>query len=203
MRVCFVFLLFVLAGSSWAAPGYAVWGKFKYAPGFDHFDYVNPQAPKGGELRMVAGSRISTFDKYNPFTLKGNAPSFLGDLLFESMLTSPYDENGVGYGLLAEDVEVAPDLMSATYRLRPEARFHNGDPVRAADVKYSYGTLVSKYAHPTYATVLADVAGADVVDERTVRFRFKKKDRQLPLVVGASLPIFSPKWGMENGKAKQ
>jgi microcin C transport system substrate-binding protein len=94
------------------------------------------------------------------------------------------DENGVGYGLLAEDVEVAADLLSATFRLRPEARFHNGDPVRASDVKYSFETLISKHAHPSYATLYADVAGADAIDERTIRFRFKKKDRQLPLVVG-------------------
>jgi microcin C transport system substrate-binding protein len=199
---CLPLILAALASiPCWAAPGYAVWGKFKYAPGFDHFEYVNPQAPKGGELRLVAGSRISTFDKYNPFTLKGTAPSFLGDLLFESLLTGSMDEVGVGYGLLAEDVEVAPDLLSATFRLRPEARFHNGDPVRAADVKYSYETLISKEAAPSYATLLANVAGCEVLDERTVRFRFKTKDRQMPLVVGG-LPVFSIKWGMEGGKSK-
>ena len=202
MRVVLCLLAWALALPGWAAPGYSVWGDFKYKPGFDHFEYVNPQAPKGGELRMVAGSRISTFDKYNPYTLRGNAPSFLGDLLFESLLTAPMDENGVGYGLLAEDVEVAPDLMSVTFRLRPEARFHNGDPVRASDVKYSYETLISKYASPSYATTYADVEACDVLDERTVRFRFKKKDRQLPLTIGG-MPVFSPKWGMENGKTKQ
>jgi microcin C transport system substrate-binding protein len=201
MRRFLIVVAALLATPSWALPGYAVWGTFKYPPGFSHFDYVNPNAPKGGELRMVAGSRISTFDKYNPFTLKGNAPSFTADLLFEGLLASPMDEVGVGYGLIAEDVEVAPDLLSVTFRIRPEARFQNGDPVRAGDVKYSFETLISKYAAPNYATLLADVAGADVVDERTVRFRFKKRDRQLPLVVGA-IPIFSPKWGMENGKAK-
>ncbi len=202
MRVCLLFLLLILGRQAWAAPGYSVWGTFKYAPGFEHFEYVNPKAPKGGELRMVAGSRISTFDKYNPYTLKGNAPSFLGDLLFEGLLAGPMDENGVGYGLLAEDVEVPADLLSATFRIRPEARFHNGDPVRAADVKHSYETLVSKYATPSYATLLADVDGCDVIDERTVKFRFKKKDKQLPLVVGG-IPVFSMKWGMENGKPKQ
>lgn len=202
MRVVLCFLAWALAAPGWAAPGYSVWGDFKYKPGFDHFEYVNPQAPKGGELRMVAGSRISTFDKYNPYTLRGNAPSFLGDLLFEGLLAAPMDENGVAYGLLAEDVVVASDLRSATFRIRREARFHNGDPVRASDVKYSYETLISKYAHPSYATLLADVEGCDVIDERTVRFRFKKKDRQLPLTVGG-LPVFSPKWGMENGKTKQ
>jgi microcin C transport system substrate-binding protein len=201
-RILLALAAFLLNGPAWSAPGYSVWGDFKYAPGFDHFDYVNPNAPKGGELRMVAGSRISTFDKYNPFTLKGNAPSFLADLLFESLLIGSMDENGTGYGLLADDVVVPPDLMSATFHLRKEARFHNGDPVLASDVKYSYDTLISQYAAPSYATLLADVAGCDVIDESTVRFRFKKKDRQLPLVVGG-IPIFSPKWGMVNGKTKR
>ena len=201
MRGLLVFLLLVVCKLAGAAPAYSVWGEFKYAPGFDHFDYVNPRAPKGGELKMVAGSRISTFDKYNPFTLKGTAPSFLADLLFEGLLTGSMDEVGVGYGLLAEDVEVAADGLSATFRLRSQARFHNGDRVSAADVKHSYETLISKYASPAYASVLVDVAGCDVVDDRTVRFRFKKRDRQLPLVVGG-LPVFSAKWGVEAGKAK-
>ena len=194
MRLRLLVLLWFAAPLAWAAPGYAVWGTFKYPPGFSHFEYVNPEAPKGGELRLVAGSRISTFDKYNPFTLKGTAPSFLGDLLFEGLLTGSMDEIGVAYGLLAQDVEVAPDLLSATFRLRPEARFHNGDPVLAADVKHSYETLISRYAAPGYATLLANVEGADVLDERTVRYRFRKRDRQSPLVVGG-LPVFSRKWG--------
>jgi microcin C transport system substrate-binding protein len=184
----------VACAPAWAAYGYAVWDKFKYPPGFAHFDYVNPQAPKGGELRLVPGSRVTNFDKFNPYTLKGREPSYEGDLLFESLLTSSMDEIGVGYGLLAEDVEVAPDRMSVTFRLRREARFHNGDPVLAADVKHSYDTLISKYAAPSYASLLADVAGCDVIDERTVRFRFKRADRQLPLTVGG-LPVFSRKWG--------
>lgn len=194
MRLRLLVLLWLAAPLAWAAPGYAVWGTFKYPPGFSHFEYVNPEAPKGGDLRLVAGSRISTFDKYNPFTLKGTAPSFLGDLLFEGLLTGSMDEIGVAYGLLAQDVEVAPDLLSATFRLRPEARFHNGDPVLAADVKHSYETLISKYAAPGYATLLANVEGAEVLDERTVRYRFRKRDRQSPLVVGG-LPVFSRKWG--------
>ena len=201
MRFLLLFLASLLGTSCWGAPGYAVWGSFKYAPGFSHFEYVNPRSPKGGELRLVAGSRISTFDKYNPFTLKGTAPSFLAELLFESLLAGAMDEIGVGYGLLAEDVEVAADGLSATFRIRPEARFHNGEPVRAADVKHSYETLISKFAAPSYATLLADVAGCDALDEKTVRFRFKRRDRQLPLVVGG-LPVFSTQWGVEGGKAK-
>ncbi|MDB5860616.1 MAG: putative type oligopeptide transport system, periplasmic component [Ramlibacter sp.] len=201
MRFLLSVALLLAGPAAWGAHGYGVWGELKYPPDFKAFAYVNPDAPKGGELKMVPGSRSSTFDKYNPFTLKGSAPSFIADLLFEGLLTGAMDEFGAGYGLLAEDVEVAPDLLSATFRLRPQARFHNGDAVKASDVKYSYETLISKYAAPSYATVLADVAGVDVIDERTVRFRFKKRDRQLPLTVGG-IPVFSPKWGLENGKAK-
>ena len=196
MRRFLVFLMFVASQAAWGAPGYSVWGIFKYAPGFDHFDYVNPKAPKGGELRLIAGSRISTFDKYNPFTIKGTAPSFLNELLFESLLVSSMDEVGVAYGLLAEDVDVAADGLSVTFRLRTQARFHNGDTVRAADVKHSYETLIGKFASPSYATSLADVAGCDVIDERTVRFRFKLKDRQLPLVllIAALILLMAEQW---------
>ena len=112
----------LLAAPGWAAPGYAVWGTFKYQPGFDHFDYVNPQAPRGGELRLIAGSRISTFDKYNPFTLKGTAPSFLADLLFESLLTAPMDEIGVGYGLLAGGSSVGSLALGGGLGLRRAGR---------------------------------------------------------------------------------
>ena len=111
---------------------------------------------------------------------KGTAPAYLDDLLFDTLLIGSLDEAGSAYGLLAEDVEVAPDRLSATFRLRPQARFHNGDPVLAADVKHSFDTLTGPHARPTYATLMADVAGADALDERTVHFRFKKPSRELP-----------------------
>src|SRR4051812_42907545 len=202
MRALATLFAALMACAAHAAPGYAVWGTFKYGPGFKHFDYVNPNAPKGGELRMVSGLRVTSFDKYNPFTLKGREPAYAANMLFETLLTDSYDEVGVAYGLLAEDVEVAPDGMSVTFRLRKEARFHNGDPVLASDVKYSFDTLNSKYASPIISGQLVDVAGCDVIDDRTVRFRFKRKDRLLPLTVGG-LAVFSPKWGMVNGKTKR
>ncbi|HPK32790.1 MAG TPA: extracellular solute-binding protein [Ottowia sp.] len=180
--------------AAWAAHGYALWGDLKYPPGFDHFDYVNPAAPKGGEIRMVSGLRNSNFDKYNPFTMKGSAPAYLGDLLFDTLLTGSLDEAGAAYGLLAEDVAVAPDRLSATFRLRPEARFHNGDAVTAQDVKHSFDTLMGPYTSPAYKTLLVDVAGVDLLDARTVRYRFKRPNRELPLTVGG-LPVFSHKWG--------
>ncbi|MDP1069362.1 hypothetical protein Q6326_30915, partial [Klebsiella pneumoniae] len=81
--------------------------------------------PKGGELRLVSNLRISTFDKYNPFTIKGSSPAYLAELMFDTLLWPSLDETATGYGLLAEDVQAAPDGLSATFRLRPQARFHN------------------------------------------------------------------------------
>lgn len=193
----FCFLLAASALSAFpagAGQAYALWGQPKYPAGFAHFDYVNPQAPKGGELRLVSNSRASTFDKYNPFTLKGSAPAYLSALMFDSLLTGAMDEVGSGYGLLAGDVSVSADGLSATFQLRPEARFHNGDPVLARDVKYSYDMLMGPDTSPAYKTTLEDVAGLDVLDERTVRYRFKKPNRELPLTVGG-LPVFSHQWG--------
>ncbi len=182
------------ASAAWAAHGYALWGDLKYPAGFAHFGYVNPAAPKGGELRLVSNLRVSTFDKYNPFTLRGSAPAYLSTLMFDSLLTGSLDETGSGYGLLAEDVDVAPDRMSVTFRLRREARFHDGRPVLAADVKHSFDTLMGPHTAPSWKTVLEDVAGLDLIDERTLRYRFKKPNRELPLTVGG-LPVFSRAWG--------
>ena len=201
MRGLLLLLLLTITLPGWAAHGYALWGDLKYPANFDHFDYVNPAAPKRGELRLVSNLRVSTFDKYNPFTIKGNAPAYLSSLLFDSLLLGSLDETGSGYGLLASDVEVPADGMSATFRLRPQARFHNGDVVLAVDVKHSFDTLMGPFTSPAYKSLLEDVAGVDVVDERTVRYRFKKPNRELPLTVGG-LPVFSHRWGEESGKLK-
>eukprot|EP01038_Epipyxis_sp_PR26KG_P003322 gene3322-biopygen2457 len=155
-------LLMLLCTPGWAAHGYALWGQLKYPDGFTHFDYVNPTAPKGGELRLVSNLRLSTFDKYNPFTLRGSAPAYLSNLMFDSLLAGALDENGAAYGLLAEDVTTAPDGLSVTFKLRDTARFHNGDPVLAADVKHSFDTLMGPHTSPAYKTILQDVAGLDV-----------------------------------------
>jgi len=194
MRFLLCLLLSICALPSWAAHGYALWDDFKYPPGFGHFDYVNPKAAKGGELRLVSNQRSSTFDKYNPFTIKGSAPAYLDELLFDSLLRGSMDETATAYGLLAEDVQVAPDRLSATFRLRSNARFHNGDPVLALDVKHSFDTLNGPFVSPGLRSTLEDVAGADVLDALTVRYRFKKPNRELPLIVGG-LPVFSHRWG--------
>jgi microcin C transport system substrate-binding protein len=197
MRISsFLFLIFSLLCSmpSWAAHAYAQFDDIKYPAGFRHFDYVNPDAPKGGEIRLVPPTRLSNFDKYNPFTLKGSAPPGLGSLVFESLLTGTLDEPTTAYGLLAQDVTVASDRLSATFTLHPQARFHNGDPVLAADVKHSFDRLTSKEAAPQYRTIFGDIQRVTVLGERSVRFDFKRVNAELPLIAG-SLPVFSRKWG--------
>lgn len=199
----FLLLSFALLSALpvWAAHGYALWGDLKYGAQFTQFDYVNAQAPQGGELRLVSNSRASTYDKFNPFTIKGSAPAYLSALMFDSLLAGAADETASAYGLLAQDVRVAPDGLSAEFTLRPQARFHNGDPVLALDVKHSFDMLNGPHTSPGYRTALEDVAGVELVDARTVRYRFKKPNRELPLTVGG-LPVFSHRWGEEGGKAK-
>lgn len=186
---------------AWAAHAYAQFGDIKYPPGFDHFDYVNPKAPKGGNFSLVAPTQASSFDKYNPFTLKGTAPPGLETLVFETLLEGNFDEPATAYGLLAEDVSVAPDGMSVTFRLNPKARFQNGDPVLAADVKHSFEMLTSKQAAPQYPAFFSAVSKVTLLGERSIRFDFRQPDAELPLQVG-KLPVFSRKWGVVNGKAQ-
>ncbi len=184
----------LVAPTAHAAYGYALWGDLKYPPHFTQFDYVNRQAPKGGELKLVSNLRTSNYDKYNPFTMKGTAPAYLSDLLFESLLLPSMDESASAYGLLADDVQPAPDGLAVTFHLNPKARFHNDKPVQAADVKYSFDTLIGPDCSPAYRTILAGVKAAVVLDAQTIRFDLHAPNRELPLILG-SLPIFSRDWG--------
>jgi len=187
-------LLFVFATEAWGAHAYSQFGDIKYPAGFQHFEWVNPSAPKGGELELAPPLRITTFDKFNPFILKGTSPPGLGGLMFESLLTGTLDEPNTAYGLLAEDVAVAADGLSVTFRLNPAARFNDGTPVMAADVKHTFDTLVSKQAHPQYRVVYGDVKRVVVTGPRSVRFEFERANAELPLLVGG-MPIFSRAWG--------
>lgn len=201
MRGWIVFLLCCFHLPVWAAHAYAQFGDIKYPARFTHFEYVNPNAPKGGEIVLVPPSRLSSFDKYNPFTLKGNAAPGLTQLVFESLLTGTMDEPSTAYGLLAEDISVSSDRRAATFRLRAQARFSNGEPVLAADVKHSFDTLIGKLAAPQFRTLYAEVASATVLDPHTIRFDFRSNNPELPLIVGG-MPVFSRAWGLENGQAK-
>lgn len=181
------------SSSALAAHAFSLYDSPKYPEGFTHFDYVNPDAPRGGELFLANPDRRTSFDKFNPFSLKGVAAAGVSNLMFETLATGSSDEIATMYGLLAEDMELAADRMSMTFRLNPKAKFNNGDPVLAADVKHSYDTLIAKGA-PQFKSIFADVKQCVVLDERTVRFDFKALNRELPLIVGG-VPVFSRKWG--------
>lgn len=174
-----------------AAPSMGLGYTPKYRPGFSHFDYVNPAAPKGGALTLPA---VGNFDSLNPFLLKGVAAAGLTELVFETLMEQSQDEPYSLYGLLAEDISLAPDGLSVTFRLNPKARFSDGSPVTAEDVAFSFDTLTSKLAHPQYRFYWADITRAVAVDARTVRFEFARKNPELHLLAG-QIPIFSRKWG--------
>lgn len=202
MRYLMACLLLLMSAKSWAVHGLGMGYTPKYPAAFTHFDYVNPHAPKGGQLMLSASG---SFDKLNPFTLKGQAPAGMGrsgsgfvfaeyGLIFDSLTTASEDEPFSRYGLLAEDIALAPDKLSVTFRLHPKARFSNGDAVLAIDVKHSFDTLVSKQAGPTFRSYWVDVRQAVVVSERVIRFDFKRKNSELHMILG-QLPVFSKTWG--------
>ena len=174
----------------------------KYPRGFKAFDWVNPDAPKGGTVYLGNPDRRSSFDKFNPFTLKGSPPTGVSILMFETLAERSGDEPGTMYGLVAEEMLVPPDKSSITFRVHPKARFYNGDPVTAADVKHSYDMLVSKGAAPAVRAQFQGVKGAQVVDERTIRFDLSDRSDDTIFTLG-TLPVFSRKWGQTaEGKQK-
>lgn len=186
----FLSLLFFLPLNSQAAPAMGMGYEPKYSADYGHFDYVNPDAPKQGELVMMG---LGTFDSLNPYLLKGISAGGLGLLVFESLLEKSLDEPFTEYGLIADDFYLAEDGLSVTFHINPLAKFSNGDAITAEEVKYSFDTLVSKAAHPQFRVYYADVESALVIDRLTVRFNFKNKNRELHMIVG-EIPIFSKKW---------
>ena len=173
---------------------FAIYGAPKYGPDFTHFEYVDPDAPRGGTLRLRNPDRRTSFDKYNPFTTRGNAPSGVLMWMFEGLAHLAADEPSTMYGLLAESMFIANDFSSVSFRIRPQARFSNGDPVTPADVVHSFKALSGKGASPTYQTVLSGIERAEVVDARTVRFDMREKTRDQVFNAG-TIPVFSAKWG--------
>lgn len=172
--------------------GLSIFGDLKYPADFKHFEYVDPQAPKGGEFRSWS---VETFDSLNPFIVRGVAPitsseSFGIDQTFTSLLQAAADEPDSAYGLAAESVEKSADRRSITFNIRAAAAFHDGTPIRAEDVVFSFDTL-KKDGHPRYRLLLRDVVRAVATTPLSVRFEFDASfTRDLPLVVG-SLPIIS------------
>lgn len=175
----------VFAASS-SALGYVP----RYPAGFHHFDYVNPHAPRGGDLILSA---FGNFDSFNPYQLKGIPAAGLAELVFEPLMEQGMDEPYSLYAHLAEDIVIAPDRLSATFRLNAKARFSNGAPVTAQDVQFSFETLIGKQAHPRYRFYWADIRRAVALDARHVRFEFSKVNPELHLIA-AQMPVFARAW---------
>lgn len=181
-----VALVVLMAGGLAAAEpryGIAMYGDLKYGPGFTHFDYVNPQAPKGGKVTLQA---VGSYDTLNPFTLKG-VPAAGATMIYDTLMVSSADEPFSEYGLLAESIEVPDDRSWAVFNLRPQARWHDGRPVTAEDVVFTFHTLTE--SHPFYRSYYAAVDRVEAEGEHRVRFAFKPGDnRELPLIVG-QMPV--------------
>ena len=160
--------------------GLSLFGDVKYPADFKHFDYVNPDAPKGGTVRMPA---MGAFDSLNPFILKGQPAGGVG-LIYDSLMSSSLDEPSTEYGLLVEKVDVPSDFSFVTFYLRPEARWHDGKPVTPEDVIWTFNTLKEK-GRPIYRYYYANVVEAEKVGDRAVKFIFSEGgNRELPQIMG-------------------
>ena len=173
--------------SSAAAPLHAIamHGSPKHGPGFTHFPYVNPDAPKGG--RLVLGT-LGTFDSLTPFIIRGVSPATMREYVYASLLTRSGDEAFSLYGLIAESIELPEDRSQITFHLRPEARFADGAPITPEDVLFSHEVLRQK-GWPYHRAHYGKVARAEKISERAVRFTFDAAgDREIPMILGL-MPI--------------
>jgi microcin C transport system substrate-binding protein len=169
--------------------GISTIGELKHPDGFAHFDYVDPDAPKGGELKL---SETGTYDTFNPVLAKGEAATGVTSLVFDTLLKSAEDEITAAYGLLAEGVSYPDDISSATFRLRAEAKWADGQPVTPEDVVYSFDMV--KTHNPLFANYYRHVVSAEKTGERDVTFRFDETNiHELPNILG-QFPIIPKHW---------
>jgi microcin C transport system substrate-binding protein len=172
------------AGAGEPVHGAAMYDDLKYGPDFEHFDYVDPNAPKGGTLTLSA---IGSFDNLNPYILRGTSAAGLG-LMFETLTTGGLDEPFSEYGLIAETIEMPEDRSWVAFTLRPEARWHDGQPITVDDVIWTLETLKTK-GHPFYRAYYANIVKAEQDGERRVRMTFDgTMNRELPLIAG-QMPV--------------
>ena len=179
------------SADEWRSSGSLV-GESKYGENFKQYDYVNPNAPKGGTLNSVVSG---TFDSFNPFIVRGSAAAGLnyqGGLLYDTLMTKALDEGSVNHALIADAYKYPADFSSATYRLDPRAKWHDGTPITVDDVIWSFNFL--KANSPNYVRYFANVTEAVAVSDREVEFRFDQKgNRELPLILG-DLVVFPKHW---------
>ena len=166
--------------------GIAMHGELKYPADFSHFDYVNPEAPKGGELKLSVVA--NGFDSFNPFVIRGISAAGINAYVYDTLLESSADEPFSEYGLIAESVEVPEDRSFVIFNLNKEARFQDGEPITAEDVKFSYRILTTE-GHPFYRNYYADVDKVTIENSHRIRFDFAQtNNRELPLILG-QMPV--------------
>lgn len=170
-----------------AAHGVSIDGILKYKEGFTRFEYTSEKAFIGGNLTL---HDLGGFDKLNPFTLKGIAPFGLEMFIFETLAVSSLDEPFAEYGLIAKDIDLAPDKLSVTFTIDENARFSDGSEITPEDVKFSLDILKSDKAHPSYQIYLQDISRAEILDSHRIRFHFARKNRELHMIA-AQLPVMS------------
>lgn len=183
-------LLAALPAQAEPRHGLSAFGDLKYPANFRHFEYVNPNAPKGGELR---GWQLDSFDNLNPLILKGVTAQNLG-LTFQSLMVRATDEPDAIYADLAKTADLAPDRSAVTFQIDERARWHDGSQVTAEDVVFTV-EAAKKDGHPLYQLILRDVESVTADGPRSVTFRFAETEsrRDLPLIV-ATLPVLSKAW---------
>ena len=171
--------------------GIAIHGDVKYPPDFKHFAYVNPDAPKGGLVRLAT---VGTFDSFNPYTLKGVPAAGLNGV-YELLMMGSLDEASAEYGVIVESVQVPEDRSWVAFTLRKEARWNDGRPVTPDDVTFSLDILKTK-GHPFWRAYFHNLQKAEKVGERTVRIAFEGGiNRELPVIASANAPARCAKLG--------
>ena len=179
----------IVAAAASGQNGLSLFGELKYGPDFKNFEYADPNAPKGGTMKFSA---IGTYDTLNPFVVKGVPAAGIGQI-FDTLTVASQDEASSEYGLVAESIETAADKLSVLYTLRKAARFHDGSPMTADDVVWTFDTLRQK-GHPMYRSYYGDVTKVEQEGERGVRFHFKSaENRELPQILG-QMPVLSKKY---------
>ena len=196
MLACAVVAAMLPAAPAVAKSAIAQYDEPKYPAGFTHFDYADPSASSDGVLNFQNFDEAQSYDSLNPFLVRGSPAPDILHLMFDTLMQRSWDELASEYPLIADDVEIASDGLSAVFHINPNARFSNGDPITATDVKFSFDTLTSPQASPLYNSQFAAIRRATVLDASRVRFDFKRAERNAPLIAG-DLPVFSAKWGMQ------
>ena len=205
-RLCSVFAIFVILAmglvttlstnlaadeNQWHR-GIALFDALKYGADFDHYDHVNINAPKGGRLNLAASGG---YDSFNPFVVRGRPAAGLnyqGGLLYDSLFEQSIDQSSASYGLIAEAFRFADDYSWAIYRLRPDAKWHDGKPITPEDVRWSMLTL--KKINPLWSNYYNNIERVEITGEQEISFFFdQKNNRELPIIIG-DLPILPKHW---------